>query len=96
MWPIVQNLKYAAKLYVLTDQWITSLLLDLNNVENLPKQVENDVKFGQNCTLETLPFDIKKTTDPKSNKTNGSKFDISSKIVCFNWSMDYFFASRSK
>ena len=48
---MVQNLKYEAKLYVLTDQWITFLLLEVNNVKNLQKQVKNDAKFGQNCTF---------------------------------------------
>ena len=52
---MVQNLKQEAKLYVLTDQWITLLLLEVNNVENLQKQVENDVKFAQNCTF-SIPY----------------------------------------
>ena len=40
-----------AKLYFLTDQWITFLLFEVNNVENVQKGEKNDVKFSQNCTI---------------------------------------------
>ena len=53
---MVQNLKQEAKLYVLTDQWITFLFLEVNNVENLQKGEKNDVKVGQNCTISKRYF----------------------------------------
>ena len=53
---MIENLKYEAKLYVLIDQWITFLLLEANNVESLPKQIKNVVKFGQNCTISKRSF----------------------------------------
>ena len=56
MSPKVQNLKYEAKCYVLTDQWITFLLLEINNVKNLQKREKNDVKFAQNCTISKRHF----------------------------------------
>ena len=56
MEPMVHNLKQEAKLNVVIYQWITVLILEVNNVENLQKGEKNDVKFAQNCTISKRYF----------------------------------------
>ena len=41
---------------------------------------------------QNTAFDIQIALNLKSKGSNGGKFEIGSKIACFNWTMDYFFA----